>query len=209
MSKQLPSITVFWFSLVACILGTSCTDNVKMFGKITSANLSSSADNKSTTPVPTPFPPVVRGQPCGLLDDGAVHVAPNYASFTFPQKGSSYVDPAFGCSVTRISDRVKEGLGEMHHEYGPIRALNSDNSKVLFQAAGGGWGVISVQGNLIVSPTGLGLARWNPRDPNSLFMTSGNQIFRLDIVNGAFSKSVLHTFPEYTSVTFGNHADLG
>src|SRR5215472_5048135 len=52
--------------------------------------------------------PAMQAPPCGLPDDRQVHLPPNWISFLPPAKGQSYVDPGFGCTVTRLTDSSKD-----------------------------------------------------------------------------------------------------
>src|SRR5260370_38915514 len=48
--------------------------------------------------------PAMRAPACGLPDDRQVHQPPDWISFVPPAKGKSYVDPVFGCTVTRLTE---------------------------------------------------------------------------------------------------------
>src|SRR5262249_37702838 len=74
----------------------------------------------------------------GQLDDGLVHLPPSYRCgtppcatnpFPPPAKGASYVDPQYGCSVTRLTNAVADHLGAAaHHQYGTITPINADDT---------------------------------------------------------------------------------
>src|ERR1043165_417570 len=92
--------------------------------------------------------------PGGLLDDGASHPPPASGSFGYdtfipPSAGQTYQDPVTHCSVRRLTQSQSQfNHVAMNHEYGPIRAINADNSKVLGMTRDGFWFVVNVNGTI-------------------------------------------------------------
>src|ERR1044071_8816782 len=155
--------------------------------------------------------------PCGLPDDGSSHPPPGSGSFGYdtfipPSAGQTYQDPVTHCSVRRLTQSQSQfNHVAMNHEYGPIRAINADNSKVLGMTRDGFWFVVNVNGTIHVAPSGvvtLNRPRWNPRMANSLYDLEGTTLYRIDIGSGAFVRTPLHTFSGYSEVIFPHHNDI-
>lgn len=155
--------------------------------------------------------------PCGLLDDGASHPPPTTGSFGYdtfipPAAGQSYQDPVTLCNVRRLTQSQSQfNHIPMYHEYAPIRAVNADNTKVLGVTDDGYWFVLNVDGTINVPPYGavtLTRPRWNPQVANSLYDMTGTTLYRVDISNGAFVRTALHTFTGYSQVIFPRHNDI-
>ncbi len=159
-----------------------------------------------------PSPP---GQICGMLDDGQVHIAPDYTTFTPPAKGQSYIDPAYGCSVTRLSNGAAESGGRVVQSYATFFQVNADNSQFLIWAQPGDFYTVDINGNTIV-PQGsfefgsdLDEPRWHRTDPNVIYYTSGNQMKKATISGASVSHSVVRTFSQFGDISFtGAEGDL-
>jgi hypothetical protein len=159
----------------------------------------------------------VQAAPCGLLDDGASHPAPasgsfGYDTFVPPAAGQAYEDPVTHCNVVRLTQSQSQfNHIPMYHEYAPIRAVNADSTKVLGVTGDGFWFVLNVNGTINVAPYGpvpINRPRWNPQVANSLYDMNGTTLYRLDISNGAFVRTALHTFTGYSQVIFPRHNDI-
>src|SRR2546428_11636697 len=64
----------------------------------------------------------------------------NYLTFLPPAAGESYIDPAFGTSITRVSDAMHTPytadtgmVGLIVNEYSTMSPFNSDNSRMVVQ----------------------------------------------------------------------------
>src|SRR5207302_1041005 len=75
------------------------------------------------------------GRPlCGQLNDGLPHIPPNWDTFTPPATGQSYVDPAFGCTVKRITNgSAEEALWDgkapsLMNFYSTLSAMNASDT---------------------------------------------------------------------------------
>lgn len=74
---------------------------------------------------------------CGQPDDLLVHIPPNWTTFTPPPEGQSYVDPTFGCTVTRVTNgSVDETLWDGTHPslatyYSTFTAMSATDTMVL------------------------------------------------------------------------------
>ncbi|HKW35686.1 MAG TPA: choice-of-anchor D domain-containing protein, partial [Candidatus Acidoferrum sp.] len=106
----------------------------------------------------------VPGAPaCGISGDNSNHIPTDWNTFTPPAKGQSYVDPTFGCTVTRITDASKDAWSgsfylPLSHGYSTVSPFNANDTYLLLSD---GWGrryVTDLKGNIIVPignmPTG-------------------------------------------------------
>ena len=157
--------------------------------------------------------------PCGLLDDGvSVHIPANYTSMTPPAKGQSYVDPAFGCTVTRLSDGRKDLGKSVYHEYASMTPINADDSMVALLDFNANWYIADLNGNILISSSGLPWQggtgwRWSTTVRNVMYgvsnvsaagcTASGNTLAKIVISGSSVTCSALHTFSEYSSISLG------
>src|SRR5437016_43849 len=93
---------------------------------------------------------------CGKLNDGLVHLPPNWDNFTPPATGQSYVDPAFGCTVKRITNgSIEETLWDgkapsLMNFYSTLTAMNATDTLLLVGDNVGGWRIRDINGAQIV-----------------------------------------------------------
>ena len=156
---------------------------------------------------------------CGQVDDGVtVHVAVNYTSMTPPAKGQSYVDPVYGCTVTRLTDGRADLGKAIYHEYASMTPINSDDTMVAVLDFNANWHITDLKGNMLVSSSALpwqgGIGwRWSTTVPNVMYgvsnvSTSGctasdNSLAKIVISGSNVACSVLHNFTEYSSISLG------
>jgi hypothetical protein len=109
------------------------------------------------------FKPATAGTPtCGISNDTAIYAPSDadWASPPVPLKGHSYLDPKFGCSVTRITDVSTEDFQPscntsgcylpIQHGYATVSPFNANDTYLML---GDGWGrhfVTDLQGNIVV-----------------------------------------------------------
>jgi hypothetical protein len=173
------------------------------------------------------------GSVCGKLDDGLVHVPPNYSCgsppcatnpFPPPAKGTSYTDPQYGCSVTRLTDVVADHLGvAAHHEYGTITPINADDTDVMILLEDGSLQIVDTTGGVVVPVanmpgTNTGNVPWDISIPTRFYYTSGTAILRGDIAglpgcasthNCSVASTLLHDFTgTYSSVLIPDQEDI-
>lgn len=119
---------------------------------------------------------------------------------TKPALCASYTDPAFGSTVTRMTDRVLMGFSGVVNEYSKAQPWNADNSLFIARSTNGHYFLINEDcTELGELPFGGGSEpRWSPSDPNVLRYFSGNEIREYRVDSGA--STTLHTFSEYESV---------
>jgi len=173
------------------------------------------------------------GTICGKLDDGLVHLPPNYSCssppctanpFPPPAKGASYVDPQYGCSVTRLTSAVADHLGAAaHHQYGTITPINADDTYVIILLENGSQLIVDTSGNVIVPVANLpgtntGNVPWDISIPTRFYYTTGTTIRRGDISglpacaathNCTVTSTTLHDFAgTYSSVQIPDQEDI-
>jgi hypothetical protein len=156
---------------------------------------------------------------CGELDDGKIHVPPDWTTFEPPAVGHSYADPAFGCSVMRLTDGAQEEttsdgkhLSFMNY-YSTLSAVNAGDSMVLITSDDGGWRIKSVDGKLVVAsdkmPTmNSGHPVWDASNGEVFYYTHGNALYRGSIEGGSVKGTAIYTFSEYRGIVSPDAADL-
>lgn len=73
--------------------------------------------------------------PCGTVTDQSPRIPPPVVP---PATGGSYVDPAFGCTITRLSNAAAEGLLGVTHVYATRSPFNANSTRVLMEKHPGG-----------------------------------------------------------------------
>jgi len=135
-----------------------------------------------------------------------------------PAKGQSYVDPTFGCTVTRITDASKDvwtgsfylpiGMG-----YATVSPFNADDSYIML---GDGWGrryVTDLTGNMVVPITNMpggndGWFLWDATKANIFYYTSGNTLMKGAISGSTVTASTVHQFSEYAAINMMDETDV-
>jgi hypothetical protein len=151
------------------------------------------------------------------VNDGLVHLPPNYDSFTPPGLGQSYVDPVYGCTVTRLTNGASETLGDGTHPglmnfYSTLTAINAADNMFFAVATDGNWSIRNTSGTIIVSsaniPNFSGHPVWDASNGNVFYYALGNSVYSGNISGSSVIGTILHTFSEYTAVTSMDMADL-
>jgi ASPM-SPD-2-Hydin domain-containing protein len=154
---------------------------------------------------------------CGQPDNGLIHIPPSYSSFMPPAKGQSYVDPTFGCTVTRITDSSKDdwsgsfylpiGMG-----YATVSPFNANDTYLMLSD---GWGrhfMVDLSGNTVVPIANMpggnnGWVLWDRTTSNVFWYTNGNSLMQGTITglpscastnNCTVTTTTVHTFTEYS-----------
>ncbi len=138
----------------------------------------SGAGSSSVDPLAAPI--------CGLANDSTNHV-PNdsdWANFIPPLVGSTYTDALYGCPVIRLTDNVGRGLGAQTVPQYSLTGTFSQNDLYLlvYGADSGGWRILDLIGNTIISESTMGGAlaingsqwRWDRASDSVIWNTSGN-----------------------------------
>lgn len=176
-------------------------------------------------------PPAVSGAPtCGKNNDTANHVPADWQMFVPPAKGQSYVDPTFGCTVTRITDVSTEVWGGSFYlpigmGYATVSPFNADDTYLML---GDGWGrhfVTDLRGNIVVPSSNMpdcgnsasctasnssneGWFYWDATNPDVFYYTNGNSMMEGTISGSSVTTAVVHQFTEYQAVNFMDKTDL-
>lgn len=93
--------------------------------------------------------------------------------------GGSYVDPVYGRTVHRATDRTTDAIGTryMRHPTSRQAVFNADGSRYLAQSAEGRWIVYSTDTyapERLLTMDARAEPIWHPTDPNVLWHTVGN-----------------------------------
>jgi len=194
-------------SLVGLALVISACGNQGSSGQINSSSSQKTARYK-TSDAPL----------CGKQDDKETHLPPEWDSFRVPQRGQSFVDPVFGCSVKRLTDSSRDEtswdgkhLAFMHY-YSTLTPINANNSLLFIAANDGSWRIKNVAGETVIPaakmPSFSGHPVWDASDGNLFYYASGNSLYQASISRGSVASKVLHTFNEYNGVVSPDAADL-
>jgi len=148
--------------------------------------------------------------------DHELRLPVDYFTLVPPAVGHSYLDPAFGTAIRRISDARNQpnsgGTGNVAfivHEYSTMSPFNQDDSRLLlvhqsYFALYDGDG--RYQKDLPFDISASSEPRWSRRDPNLLYYVSANRLMSYDVAAGL--RTVVRTFPEYAKVDGRGESDI-
>lgn len=156
---------------------------------------------------------------CGLLNNTTVRIPANWATFVAPEVGQSYADPAFGCTVTRITNgAVDEALWDGSHPsmmnfYSTFTALNADDTLVMVTSNDGGWRIRRMDGGVAVAASAMpgqnnGHPVWDAVDPTAYYYAVGNVLYRGTILNGVVTSVAIKAFTEYSGIVSPDSGDM-
>ncbi len=133
----------------------------------------------------TPTPPAQGVPACGISGDTSIHVPTDWGTFVPPAKGLSYVDPTFGCTVTRITDASKDiWTGSFYlpigHGYSTVSPFNANDTDLLLTAT----------------------------NPNVFYFTQGNSMMMGTISGSSVTTATVHQFSEYAAINFMDETDV-
>src|SRR3989338_8875338 len=125
------------------------------------------------------------------VTDREIYSPVNYFSFLPPDLGKSYIDPAFGTVIKRISNAPSEPnrahtgtLAFIVNEYATMTPFNSDNSLILLQHQSY-FALYDGEGNYLRDlPFEINASsepRWSRHDPNALYYHTGNQLKQYNV----------------------------
>lgn len=155
----------------------------------------------------------------GISSSTGVFVPTNYTSgFTPPAKGSSFIDPIFGTTVTRLTDGwtdVPNGSYTGIYSQQPQVNVNDTRMMIVNPIAGGVY-VISLSTYAITNSLGIGDSQepiWDNNDPDIIWYNSGNQIKKYNCSTNVHTTVATFNgtggFPNYTNIDFeGGDADI-
>jgi len=160
------------------------------------------------------------GKPtCGLANDLKVRIPTDWNSLVPPPEGGTYVDPVFGCQVTRITDTQKDGVGwngkhlAFMNYYSTLTAVDATDTMVMIAASDGSWRIKSIKGSMVVPSSKMpqmndGHPVWDAANGNRFYFAIGNKLDAGTVTDQAASVMVLHTFNEYQGIASPDAADL-
>src|SRR5205823_3337101 len=179
----------------------------------TTISLSGSGVAQSSSGAPT----------CGRSGDMSIHVPTDWQTFVPPAKGQSYVDPTFGCTVTRVTDASSEewssrcnGSGcytPMIMGYATISSFNANDSYLMLEDGWNNHFVTDLEGNVVVPVGNMpggndGWYLWDASNPSVFYYTSGNTMMKGTISGSTVSTAAVHQFSEYAAINFMDKTDL-
>lgn len=142
----------------------------------------------------------------GLLDDGRIHLPPEYNSFAPSAWGVTFTDLSYGTKIYRMTDGIAQFNDSVHHEYSTMSPFNKNNTLALLIQNINGFYVADRFGQVIHSADVLGIGgvnepRWSSRYTDIFYYHKKNQLLQFDTSTG--EAKVLRTFRQFSSVTFG------
>src|SRR4051812_43211792 len=88
---------LFFISAVVLIIAGFAAHRILNFGPGSGfMRASAGVGRQEVVNVPNPI--------CGLPTDAVIRIPPDWATFTPPPVGESYVDPVFGCTIKRVTN---------------------------------------------------------------------------------------------------------
>ncbi|MDO8425021.1 MAG: hypothetical protein Q7T01_00690 [bacterium] len=142
---------------------------------------------------------------CGSTERGVVarRALPSLA------RGASVSDPAFGCTITRLTDAAADGVGGYVHQYSSINPFNADATHVLLARPDGVMQVRDLRGAIVRDNLNrLGVVDranplWSRTDPKILYFHTrdGNELKTYDV--GTNEVRTLRRFDAYRTISFG------
>src|SRR5437773_19066 len=167
----------------------------------------------------TPTAPPQGVPTCGISGDSSNHVPTDWGTLVPPGKGLSYVDPTFGCTVTRITDASRDvWTGSFYlpitHGYSTVSPFNADDSSLMLSDGFGRRYVTDLQGNVLVPissmPTGFndGWLLWDATNPTVFYFTKGNSLMKGTISGSSVATTTMHQFSEYVTINLMDKTDL-
>src|SRR2546425_766058 len=146
---------------------------------------------------------------CGRPDDRLVHVPSNWTTFLPPKTGQSYIDPVFGCKVTRLTDSSSEEElangthPSLLHQYSTLSPINANDTMLLITSNDGAWRIKGINGGVVVSARKMpamnnGHPMWDASDGNVFYYTLGKTLHKAAIAGGSVKSTVVQTFKEYS-----------
>ncbi len=155
---------------------------------------------------------------CGMFGDNSNHVPTDWTSFVPPGKGQSYVDPTFGCTVTRVTDSSNEitdgsTFFPINQGYATVSPFNANDSMLLLEDGRRKYFVTDLSGNIVVPianmpPSNNTWFLWDAANPNVFYYTMGNSLMRGTISGSTVGTATVHQFSEYAAINFMDETDV-
>lgn len=160
--------------------------------------------------------PSLLAQPVLAAGGDVASNPPAYETFLPPPVGDSYVDPAFGAPVKRVSDAAatpdasgRGMLTAVSTEYSTASPFNSNGTRLLllhqsYFALYDGKG--RFQANLPLEVSAASEPRWSRRDPNLLYFVRGNSLLSLNVATGQLVP--VRTFAEHAKISGRGESEI-
>jgi hypothetical protein len=155
---------------------------------------------------------------CGTFGDSSNHVPTDWTSFVPPGKGQSYVDPTFGCTVTRVTDASSEVWSgsfflPLSMGYATVSPFNANDSYLMLSDGWRRYFVTDLSGNVIVPlsnmpPMNNTWVLWDATNASVFYYTSGNSLMKGTISGSSVTPATVHQFMEYAAINFMDKTDL-
>jgi len=167
-----------------------------------------------------PVPAQPSGLLCGEPNDGLIHPPSKWDTFTPPATGQSYIDPAFGCTVKRITNgSLEETFSDgthpsLVHYYSTLSPLNATDTMLLIVSNDGAWRVRDINGKIVVSAANMptrnagGLLLWDAVNGSIFYYTRANILYKAVIRGNSVEPVALQTFSEYSAIISPDSADV-
>ena len=155
---------------------------------------------------------------CGMFGDNSNHVPTDWTSFVPPGKGQSYVDPTFGCTVTRVTDASSEVWSgsfflPLNMGYATVSPFNANDSYLMLSDGWRRYFVTDLSGNVIVPlsnmpPMNNTWVLWDATNASVFYYTYGNSLMKGTISGSTVGTAAVHQFSEYAAINFMDETDV-
>lgn len=160
--------------------------------------------------------PNAQAPSCGRLNDGQVHLPPDWTSFTPPAVGQSFVDPVFGCSVKRLTDNTEENNGgqlAFMNYYSTLSPVNAADTLILIYSDDGSWRITNIDGKVMVPARKMpamnnGHPVWDAANGNLFYYALGSSLEKATISGNSVKSAILHSFKEYNGIVSPDAGDF-
>jgi hypothetical protein len=195
---------------------TTTADSGTTFDVVVSNSVGTATSNPATLTVNAQ---TSAGNPtCGISGDSSNHIPTDWNTFTPPGKGQSYVDPTFGCTVTRITDASKDvWTGSFYLPlimgYATVSPFNADDTRLLLVDGWQRYFITDLIGNIVVPEGNMPVMNqtwimWDAANPSVFYYTLGNSMMKGTISGSTVSASTIHQFTEYPAINFMAETDV-
>ncbi|HEV2730176.1 MAG TPA: choice-of-anchor D domain-containing protein, partial [Terriglobales bacterium] len=155
---------------------------------------------------------------CGKSGDSSNHIPTDWNTFTPPAKGQSYVDPTFGCTVTRITDASRDvWTGSfylpLNMGYATVSPFNANDTWLMLADGWQRYFITDLSGNIVVPEGNMPAMNqtwvmWDGSNPSVFYYTHGNSMMKGTISGSTVSGSMIHQFTEYSVINFMAETDV-
>ena len=155
---------------------------------------------------------------CGISGDTSNHIPTDWNTFVPPAKGQSYVDPTFGCTVTRITDASKDvWTGSFYLPlqagYATVSPFNSNDTFLMLYDGWNRYFVTDLTGNIVVPHSNMPVMNqtwvmWDATNANVFYYAQGNSMMKGTVNGSTVSASKIHQFSEYPAINFMAETDV-